>query len=70
MQLGSLVLIWIFVGAICYWVLRLIALAWRLHDVPQASLGISLVAISVFIIIASTLTYVFVGIQQGREEEK
>lgn len=70
MQLGSLVFIWIFVGAVCYWVLHLLAVARRLHDVPSASLGISLVAITVFIMIASTLTYVFVGIQRGREEQR
>ncbi len=70
LQCASLALIWIFVGTICYWVLHLIAVAWRLHDAPNASLAISLLAISVFITIACVLTYVFVGIQRGREEER
>jgi hypothetical protein len=70
MQLGSLALLWVFVGTICYWILNLIAMAWRLHDVPNASLSISLVAVSVFITIACVLTYVFVGIQRGQEEER
>ena len=70
LQCASLALIWIFVGTICYWVLHLIAVSWRLHDAPHASLAISLLAISVFIIIACVLTYVFVGIQRGREEER
>jgi hypothetical protein len=37
-----------------------------LHDVPSASVGISIVAIPVFLMGAAILTYVFVGLQRGR----
>lgn len=66
LQVASMAWIWIFVIGISAWILHLIRLSVRLHDAPTASVGISLVAIPVFVAVASVLTYVFVGLQRGR----
>jgi len=63
-QVISISMIWIFVIAISIWIANLISLSVMLNDVPGISLGISIVAIPVFIILASILTYVFVGLHK------
>jgi hypothetical protein len=63
-QIVSVSLIWIFVIGIGIWVVNLLLLSLDLHDVPSASVGISMVAIPVFLMLASVLTYVFVGLQR------
>ena len=63
-QLLSVSLIWVFVIGISVWIINLISLSVELHDVPGASVGISIVAIPVFITLAGILTYVFVGLQK------
>ena len=63
-QTLSVAFIWVFVIGISVWIVNLILLSVELHDVPGASLGISVVAIPVFLILASVLTYVFVGLQK------
>lgn len=68
LQLASVAGIWIFVLSICWWILHLLRLSHRLHDVPSASVAISIVAIPVFLTGAVVLTYVFVGLQRGRDE--
>jgi len=68
LQVTSVVAIWVFVLGISGWILHLIELSRQLHDVPSASIGISIVAIPVFLTGASVLTYVFVGLQRGRSE--
>lgn len=65
-QIISVSLIWIFVIAISVWIVNLIFLSLELSDVPGASVGISIVAIPVFITLAGVLTYVFVGLQKER----
>ncbi len=64
LQLASISLMWIFVVAISGWILHLIRLSHRLHDVPSASVAISIVAIPVFVTGAAVLTYVFFGLQR------
>lgn len=66
LQIASVVMIWAFVLGISYWIIHLLRLARRLNDVPSASVGISIVAIPVFLTGASVLTYVFVGLRRGR----
>ena len=66
LQVASVALIWIFVLGISLWIIHLIRLSQRLHDVPSASVAISIVAIPVFLAGASVLTYVFVGLRRGR----
>ena len=63
-QLLSVLFIWVFVGMITVWIINLIQLSIDLNDVPGASVAISIVAIPVFIVLASVLTYVFVGLQK------
>jgi len=68
LQVLSVVSIWVFVLGISGWILHLIRLSRQLHDVPSASVAISIVAIPVFLIGAGVLTYVFVGLQRGRRD--
>jgi hypothetical protein len=67
LQVVSVGGIWVFVLGISSWIIHLMRLAHRLHDVPSASVGISIVAIPVFLTGASVLTYVFVGLQRHQE---
>jgi arginine exporter protein ArgO len=68
LQIASVSMIWVFVLSISAWILHLLRLSRSLHDVPSASVGISIVAIPVFLTGAAVLTYVFVGLRRGREE--
>ena len=52
----------LFVGGIVTWIMHLIRTAWRLKDVPSASIGISLVAIPVFLALLGVIGYVFWGL--------
>lgn len=66
LQLASVTMIWVFVIGISVWIIHLLRLSHRLNDVPSASIGISIVAIPVFLTGAGVLTYVFVGLRRGR----
>lgn len=68
LQLASLMGIWVFVTSIAVWIIHLVHLARQLHDMPGASLAISFVAVPVFLTGASVLTYVFIGIQKGKQD--
>ena len=52
----------LFIGGIVTWITHLIRTAWRLGDVPSASIGISLVAIPVFLTLLGVILYVFWGL--------
>jgi len=54
---------------IIIWIVSLIRLSRKLHDVPSASIGISIVAIPVFLILLGVFWYVFLGIMLNREEQ-
>jgi len=58
----------LFIGGIVIWITHLIRTAWRLGDVPSASIGISLVAIPVFLTLLGVILYVFVGLLGDRSE--
>ncbi|OGM16536.1 hypothetical protein A2V55_01950 [Candidatus Woesebacteria bacterium RBG_19FT_COMBO_37_29] len=60
-QYLSISLMWVFVIGITLWIINLIYLSVDLKDAPGISIGISLVAIPVFLTLAGILTYVFVG---------
>lgn len=64
LQILSISLIWLFVSAIALWIFNLLFVAIKLNDTPNASVAISLVVIPIFVILAGTLTYVFVGLQR------
>lgn len=67
-QMISIAAIWGFVLGISAWILNLLALSVELQDSLGATVAISLVAIPVFLTLASILTYVFVGLK--REERR
>jgi len=69
LQILSISLVWVLFTGIAFWIVSLIKESLRLHDAPDASVGISIVAIPVFFTLASVLTYVFVGLRKGRKGE-
>jgi hypothetical protein len=58
----------LFILGIITWIGHLIRTAWRLEDVPSASIGISLVAIPVFLTLLGVILYVFWGLLTDRGE--
>ncbi len=70
MQIASLVYIWIFVIAVDSWIISLLRVAQKLDDALNASVAIGIIAIPLFLTIASILTYVFVGLQKHRVEDE
>ena len=65
--LGSAFLL---VGGIIAWIIHLIVASWRLDDFIQASVGISIVAIPIFIVFMGVVFYVFWGVAlHGRKRE-
>ena len=58
----------VFIGGIIAWVTHLIRTSLRLHDVPSGAIGISLVAIPVFITLMCVLLYVLWGILGDRSQ--
>jgi len=70
LQIVSISLIWLLFTGIAVWIVTLIKESLKLHDAPDASVGISIVAIPVFFTLASILTYVFIGLRRGRKEER
>ncbi|HEY5764887.1 MAG TPA: hypothetical protein VIS30_02545 [Candidatus Deferrimicrobiaceae bacterium] len=62
-------MIWLLFIGIAAWIVSLIRESLRLHDAPDASVGISIIAIPVFFTLASILTYVFIGLRKERREE-
>jgi hypothetical protein len=56
----------LFIGGIVIWISHLIRTAWRLKDVPSASIGISLVAVPVFLTLLGVILYVFWGLLGDR----
>lgn len=69
-QIISISLIWMFVFGITWWILRLLTTSIKLQDAIDASVGISILVIPIFITLASILTYVFVGLQRNRSEKE
>ena len=63
-QFVSIFVMWVFVLSISAWIFNLLALALELHDALQASIAIGLVAVPVYLTLASILTYVFFGLRK------
>ena len=58
------------VGGIIVWIIHLIVASWRLDDSIQASVGISIVAIPIFLVFIGVVFYVFWGVAlHGRKRE-
>ena len=58
----------LFIAGIVSWIVHLIRTAWGLRDVPSASIGISLVAIPVFLTLLGVILYVLWGLLTDRSE--
>jgi len=56
----------LFICGIVAWIGGLIRTAWRLGDVPSASIGISIVAIPVFLVLLGVMVFVFWGLLTDR----
>lgn len=69
LQIASLVFIWILFIGIAIWVINLLELSTRLHDAASVTIGISIVAIPVFLTLSSVLTYVFWGLRKHHKRE-
>ena len=69
LQILSISLIWLLFTGIAVWIVNLIEVSLELHDAPDASVAISIVAIPVFLTLASVLTYVFIGLRKGRKAD-
>jgi hypothetical protein len=70
LQVASLIYIWIFVIAVDSWIISLLHVAQKLDDAINASVAIGIIAIPLFLTIASILTYVFVGLQRYRIKDE
>lgn len=54
------------IGSIIFWITHLIRTALRWGDVPSGAIGISLVAIPVFLMLLGVMLYVFIGLLTDR----
>jgi len=70
MQYLSIFLMWTFAAGILIFVPWLIVVAARWNDALNWTLAISLVMTPVYLTVAGTLTYVFIGLRRGASEEE
>lgn len=56
------------IGGVVTWIVHLILTALWLEDVPSASIGISLVAIPIFLVFSGVVIYVFWNVTLRGEE--
>ena len=69
LQCVWLAVAFLLVGGIIVWILHLIRTAWSLGDTPSASIGISIVAIPIFVVFMGVVFYVFWGVSvHGRKQ--
>jgi hypothetical protein len=66
LQILSIVLMWSFLGGAVAWMVNAVQLSLSLGDALTVSVGLSMVVIPVYTLVASVLTYVFFGLQRGR----
>jgi len=63
-QFISIFMMWVFVVSISGWIVNLLVLSIELKDSLEATIGIGLVAIPVYLTLAVILTYVFFGLRK------
>lgn len=69
LQWGLVGMAALFIFGIIVWIGHLIRTAWWLHDTPSASIGISLVAIPIFLTLLGVVLYIgwgLIGDRNGR----
>ena len=69
-QYLSILLMWLFAAGTLIFVPWLIVVAARWNDALNWTVAISVVMTPVYLTVAGTLTYVFIGLQRGAPEEK
>ena len=65
----SILLMWGFAAGVLVFIPWLIVVAARWNDALNWTLAISLVMTPVYLTVAGTLTYVFIGLRRGAREE-
>jgi cation transport ATPase len=70
LQYLSIFVMWMFALAIVIFIPWLIAVAARWNDALNWTLAISLVMLPVYLTVAGTLTYVFIGLRRGAAEDE
>ena len=66
LRLMSIVLMWLFLGGVITWMVNVVRVSHSLGDALTVSVGVSVVAVAVYTLVAAVLTYVFFGLQRGR----
>jgi hypothetical protein len=66
LQALSIVLMWLFLGGAITWMVNVVRVSHSLGDALTVSVGVSVVAVAVYTLVAAVLTYVFFGLQRGR----
>jgi heme/copper-type cytochrome/quinol oxidase subunit 2 len=72
LQFLSICLMWAFAMGVLVFIVWLVLVAARWHDALNWTLAISLIMAPVYLTVAGTLTYVFIGLRRGapkRDEE-
>lgn len=69
LQYASISLMWLFALGVLAFVMWLVAVAARWKDAENWSLVISVVMTPVYITVAATLTYVFIGLQRAARRD-
>jgi ABC-type maltose transport system permease subunit len=67
LQYGSMLGIWALLMFIIWWLWNSIKNAFEWHDAPTATIIITFIAMIIFILLVSILTYVFVRLRFGTE---
>jgi len=63
---------WMFLVSVVAWILHLVSVARELNDALTASIGLSLIVLPAYSLVAAILTFVFFGVRRGgrRDEEE
>lgn len=69
LQFVSIFLMWAFAAGILLFILWLVIVAARWKDALNWTLAISLVMAPVYLTVAGTLTYVFIGLNRGAPKQ-
>ncbi len=70
LQFASIAVMWTFGISITIWVIKLGVVAHQLADAFNASVAITIVALPIYWMIASVLTYTFFGLRRGARQQQ
>ncbi len=68
-QIASITMMWMFLVSVVLWILHLVNVARELHDALTASIGLSLIVLPAYSLVAAILTFVFFGLRRGARSE-